>query len=623
MEYYMGEYEVAVIGAGHAGIEAALAAARLGAKTAIFTMSLDAIGNMPCNPSIGGTAKGHLVREIDALGGEMGKAADATFLQSRMLNRGKGPAVHSLRVQSDRDAYHREMKRRLEQQEGLDIIQAQVCDLRTDETGAIRELVTQLDAVYQVQTAIICSGTFLHGRIYVGDVSYESGPDGLHAAVGLSEALERLGIGLRRFKTGTPARVRRDSIDYSQLEVQAGDEPIIPFSFETPREGLKNQVVCHIAYTNETTHEIIRQNIHRSPLYGGMIEGVGPRYCPSIEDKVMRFSEKPRHQSFVEPVGLDTEEMYLQGLSSSLPEDVQLQIYRSIKGFENIKIMRNAYAIEYDCIDPLDLKATLEFIKVPGLYGAGQFNGTSGYEEAAAQGLIAGINAARRVQGKEPVILDRASSYIGTLIDDLVTKGCSDPYRMMTSRSEYRLLLRQDNADQRLTPLGHELGLINEERWQAYQDKQQQIAQEKKRIEKLTFGPSEALNRMLVEKGTAALETGVHASDLIRRPQLTYQDLAPFDTERPPLADEVTEQVEIQIKYEGYIQKQLMQVEQMRKLESRLLPEDICYEQVRGLRLEAIEKLQRVRPYNIGQASRISGVSPADISVLLIYLSSR
>lgn len=623
MEYYMGEYEVAVIGAGHAGIEAALAAARLGAKTAIFTMSLDAIGNMPCNPSIGGTAKGHLVREIDALGGEMGKAADATFLQSRMLNRGKGPAVHSLRVQSDRDAYHREMKRRLEQQEGLDIIQAQVCDLRTDETGAIRELVTQLGAVYQVQTAIICSGTFLHGRIYVGDVSYESGPDGLHAAVGLSEALERLGIGLRRFKTGTPARVRRDSIDYSQLEVQAGDEPIIPFSFETPREGLKNQVVCHIAYTNETTHEIIRQNIHRSPLYGGMIEGVGPRYCPSIEDKVMRFSEKPRHQSFVEPVGLDTEEMYLQGLSSSLPEDVQLQIYRSIKGFENIKIMRNAYAIEYDCIDPLDLKATLEFIKVPGLYGAGQFNGTSGYEEAAAQGLIAGINAARRVQGKEPVILDRASSYIGTLIDDLVTKGCSDPYRMMTSRSEYRLLLRQDNADQRLTPLGHELGLINEERWQAYQDKQQQIAQEKKRIEKLTFGPSEALNRMLVEKGTAALETGVHASDMIRRPQLTYQDLAPFDTERPPLADEVTEQVEIQIKYEGYIQKQLMQVEQMRKLESRLLPEDICYEQVRGLRLEAIEKLQRVRPYNIGQASRISGVSPADISVLLIYLSSR
>ncbi|WP_296626309.1 tRNA uridine-5-carboxymethylaminomethyl(34) synthesis enzyme MnmG [uncultured Negativibacillus sp.] len=622
MEYKMGEYEVAVIGAGHAGIEAALAAARLGAKTAIFTMSLDAIGNMPCNPSIGGTAKGHLVREIDALGGEMGKAADATFLQSRMLNRGKGPAVHSLRVQSDRDAYHREMKHRLEKQKGLDIIQAEVCDLRIDENGAVKELVTKLGAVYTVKTAIICSGTFLHGRIYVGDVSYESGPDGLHAAVGLSEALERLGIHLRRFKTGTPARVHRDSIDYSKLEVQAGDEPIIPFSFETPREGLKNQVVCHIAYTNEKTHEIIRNNIHRSPLYGGMIEGVGPRYCPSIEDKVMRFAEKPRHQSFVEPVGLDTEEMYLQGLSSSLPEDVQVQIYRSIVGFENVRIMRNAYAIEYDCIDPLDLRPSLEFLKVEGLYGAGQFNGTSGYEEAAAQGLIAGINAARKVQGKHPLILDRASSYIGTLIDDLVTKGCSDPYRMMTSRSEYRLLLRQDNADQRLTPIGHELGLISEERWQNYLHKQEQIEQERKRIEKLTFGPSEELNNMLVARGTAALETGAHASDLIRRPQITYQDLAPFDTERPNLPDEVTEQVEIQIKYEGYIQKQLMQVEQMRKLESKQLPEQIDYTQIRGLRLEAIEKLQRVRPYNIGQASRISGVSPADISVLLIYLES-
>ena len=622
MEYRMGEYEVAVIGAGHAGIEAALAAARLGAKTAIFTMSLDAIGNMPCNPSIGGTAKGHLVREIDALGGEMGKAADATFLQSRMLNRGKGPAVHSLRVQSDRDAYHREMKHRLEKQKGLDIIQAEVCDLRIDENGAVKELVTKLGAVYTVKTAIICSGTFLYGRIYVGDVSYESGPDGLHAAVGLSEALEHLGIHLRRFKTGTPARVHRDSIDYSKLEVQAGDEPIIPFSFETPREGLKNQVVCHIAYTNEKTHEIIRNNIHRSPLYGGMIEGVGPRYCPSIEDKVMRFAEKPRHQSFVEPVGLDTEEMYLQGLSSSLPEDVQVQIYRSIVGFENVRIMRNAYAIEYDCIDPLDLRPSLEFLKVEGLYGAGQFNGTSGYEEAAAQGLIAGINAARKVQGKHPLILDRASSYIGTLIDDLVTKGCSDPYRMMTSRSEYRLLLRQDNADQRLTPIGHELGLISEERWQSYLHKQEQIEQERKRIEKLTFGPSEELNNMLVARGTAALETGAHASDLIRRPQITYQDLAPFDTERPSLPDEVTEQVEIQIKYEGYIQKQLMQVEQMRKLESKQLPEQIDYTQIRGLRLEAIEKLQRVRPYNIGQASRISGVSPADISVLLIYLES-
>lgn len=622
MEYKMGDYEVAVIGAGHAGIEAALAAARLGAKTAIFTMSLDAIGNMPCNPSIGGTAKGHLVREIDALGGEMGKAADATFLQSRMLNRGKGPAVHSLRVQSDRDEYHKEMKHRLELQDGLDIIQAEVCDIRIDENGAVKELVTKLGAVYEVKTAIICSGTFLHGRIYVGDVSYESGPDGLHAAIGLSEALERLGIHLRRFKTGTPARVRRDSIDYSKLEVQAGDEPIIPFSFETPREGLKNQVVCHIAYTNEKTHQIIRDNIHRSPLYGGMIEGVGPRYCPSIEDKVMRFSEKPRHQSFVEPVGLHTEEMYLQGLSSSLPEDVQVQIYRSIVGFENVKIMRNAYAIEYDCIDPLDLKASLEFLRVEGLYGAGQFNGTSGYEEAAAQGLIAGINAARKVQGKEPVILDRASSYIGTLIDDLVTKGCSDPYRMMTSRSEYRLLLRQDNADQRLTPIGHEIGLISEERWQHYLHKQELIEQERKRIEKLTFGPSKELNEMLESKGTAPMETGAHASDLIRRPQVSYKDLEPFDTERPQLPDEVTEQVEIQIKYEGYIQKQLIQVEQMRRLETRKIPEDINYEEVRGLRLEAIEKLQRIRPHSIGQASRISGVSPADISVLLIYMES-
>lgn len=621
MEYHMGNYEVAVIGAGHAGIEAALAAARLGAQTAIFTMSLDAIGNMPCNPSIGGTAKGHLVREIDALGGEMGKAADATFLQSRMLNRGKGPAVHSLRVQSDRDEYHKEMKRRLEQQRGLDVIQAEVVDIRIDENGAVKEIVTKLGAVYTVQTAIICSGTFLHGRIYVGDVSYESGPDGLHAAVGLSEALEQLGIHLRRFKTGTPARVHRDSIDYSKLEVQAGDEPIIPFSFETPREGLHNQVVCYIAYTNEKTHEIIRQNIHRSPLYGGMIEGVGPRYCPSIEDKVMRFADKPRHQSFVEPVGMNTEEMYLQGLSSSLPEDVQVQLYRSIEGFEQIKIMRNAYAIEYDCVDPLDLKASLEFLKVDGLYGAGQFNGTSGYEEAAAQGLIAGINAARKVQGKEPLILDRASSYIGTLIDDLVTKGCSDPYRMMTSRSEYRLLLRQDNADQRLTPIGYEIGLISEERWQRYLHKQEQISKERARIEKLTFGPSEAMNRMLEERGTAPMETGAHAADLIRRPQITYQDLAPFDLERPELPDEVTEQVEIQIKYEGYIQKQLIQVEQMRRLESRKLPETMDYTQVRGLRLEAIEKLQRVRPHSIGQASRISGVSPADISVLLIYLS--
>lgn len=615
----MDDYDVAVIGAGHAGIEAALAAARLGVKTAIFTMSLDAIGNMPCNPSIGGTAKGHLVREIDALGGEMGKAADATFLQSRMLNRGKGPAVHSLRVQSDRERYHVEMKQRLEKQKNLDIIQAEIVDLQTEE-GKITGIVTALGAVYHVKAAIICSGTFLNGKIYVGDRCIESGPDGLHAAHGLSEALVKLGLPLRRFKTGTPARVRRDSINYEVLEVQEGDMPIVPFSFETPREGLENQVVCHIAYTNEKTHEIIRANLHRSPLYGGIIDGVGPRYCPSIEDKVVRFAEKPRHQTFVEPCGMETEEMYLQGLSSSLPEDVQLALYRSIVGFENIKIMRNAYAIEYDCVDPLELQATLEFKKVEGLYGAGQFNGTSGYEEAAAQGLMAGINAARKIQGKSAFTLDRASSYIGTLIDDLITKGCMDPYRMMTSRSEYRLLLRQDNADQRLTPLGYELGLISEERWKAYLQKQELIQQEIERVQKLTFGPMPELSAMLESKGTAPLTTGVHCADLIRRPQVGYEDLAPFDPERPELPWDVKEQVEIQLKYEGYISKQIAQVEQMRRLENKELPENLDYNTVRGLRLEAIEKLNRIQPANIGQASRISGVSPADVSVLLIYL---
>ncbi len=616
--YYMDEYDVAVIGAGHAGIEAALAAARLGVKTAIFTMSLDAIGNMPCNPSIGGTAKGHLVREIDALGGEMGKAADATFIQSRMLNRGKGPAVHSLRVQNDRERYHVEMKRRLESQKNLDIIQAEIVDIQTED-GKVSAIVTKLGAIYKVKAAIICSGTFLKGKIYVGDRCIESGPDGLHAATELSSALERMGLPLRRFKTGTPARVRRDSINYDVLEVQEGDMPIVPFSFETPREGLENKVVCHIAYTNEKTHEIIRANLHRSPLYGGAIDGVGPRYCPSIEDKVVRFSEKPRHQTFVEPCGMETDEMYLQGLSSSLPEDVQVALYRSIVGFENIKIMRNAYAIEYDCVDPLELQATLEFKKVEGLYGAGQFNGTSGYEEAAAQGLMAGINAARKIQGKSDFTLDRASSYIGTLIDDLITKGCMDPYRMMTSRSEYRLLLRQDNADQRLTPMGYELGLISEERWQAYLKKQELIQNEIERIQKLTFGPMPELSAMLESKGTAPLSTGVHCADLIRRPQITYADLAPFDKERPELPWDVCEQVEIQLKYEGYISKQIAQVEQMRRLENKELP-DVDYSTVRGLRLEAIEKLNRIKPANIGQASRISGVSPADVSVLLIYL---
>ncbi len=621
-EYYLNSYQVAVIGAGHAGIEAALAAARLGAKTAIFTMSLDAIGNMPCNPSIGGTAKGHLVREIDALGGEMGKAADKTFLQSRMLNRGKGPAVHSLRVQTDRQQYHVLMKKTLEAQENLDVIQAEITDLRA-ENGKISQIVTRLGAVYHVETAIICSGTFLNSIIYVGDAAYESGPDGLHAAKGLSQALTSMGIRLRRFKTGTPARVKRNSIDYSKMELQEGDEHIIPFSFETPREGLKNKVVCHIAYTNEKTHQIIRENLHRSPLFSGKIDGTGPRYCPSIEDKVVRFAEKPRHQTFVEPCGLDTEEMYLQGLSSSLPEDVQLALYRSIPGMEQVKIMRNAYAIEYDCIDPMDLQATLEFKQVSGLYGAGQFNGTSGYEEAAAQGLIAGINAAHKVLGRVPFTLDRASSYIGTLIDDLITKGCQDPYRMMTSRSEYRLLLRQDNADQRLTPIGYQLGLISKERWQGFLHKQQLVQEEIARVEKLTFGPEPALCALLEEKGTAPLSTGTRCADLIRRPQITYSDLAPFDSGRPALPEEVTEQVEIQIKYQGYIEKQKAQVAQMRRLEEKPLPEDIDYAKVRGLRLEAAEKLGKVRPVSIGQASRISGVSPADISVLLIYLEQQ
>lgn len=621
-EYYLNSYQVAVIGAGHAGIEAALAAARLGAKTAIFTMSLDAIGNMPCNPSIGGTAKGHLVREIDALGGEMGKAADKTFLQSRMLNRGKGPAVHSLRVQTDRQQYHVLMKKTLEAQENLDVIQAEITDLRA-ENGKISQIVTRLGAVYHVETAIICSGTFLNSVIYVGDAAYESGPDGLHAAKGLSQALTSMGIRLRRFKTGTPARVKRNSIDYSKMELQEGDEHIIPFSFETPREGLKNKVVCYIAYTNEKTHQIIRENLHRSPLFSGKIDGTGPRYCPSIEDKVVRFAEKPRHQTFVEPCGLDTEEMYLQGLSSSLPEDVQLALYRSIPGMEQVKIMRNAYAIEYDCIDPMDLQATLEFKQVSGLYGAGQFNGTSGYEEAAAQGLIAGINAAHKVLGRAPFTLDRASSYIGTLIDDLITKGCQDPYRMMTSRSEYRLLLRQDNADQRLTPIGYQLGLISKERWQGFLHKQQLVQEEIARVEKLTFGPEPALCALLEEKGTAPLSTGTRCADLIRRPQITYSDLAPFDSGRPNLPEEVTEQVEIQIKYQGYIEKQKAQVAQMRRLEEKPLPEDIDYAKVRGLRLEAAEKLGKVRPVSIGQASRISGVSPADISVLLIYLEQQ
>jgi len=619
-EYCMGEYDIAVIGAGHAGCEAALASARLGAKTVLFTLSLDAVANLPCNPSIGGTAKGHLVREIDALGGQMGLNADQTFLQSRMLNRGKGPAVHSLRVQTDRRAYNALMKRVLEQQENLDLKQAEITAVRTDKQGHVCQVVTRLGAVYACRCAIVCTGTYLQGKIYVGDACFSSGPDAIQAANALSQSLQALGIALRRFKTGTPARVLRQSIDFSKLEEQPGDEEIVPFSFATNPQGLKNRVSCHIAYTNQETHRIITQSIGRSPLYGGKIEGIGPRYCPSIEDKVMRFADKPRHQLFIEPMGLDTEEMYLQGMSSSLPEDVQLAFYRSIKGLENVRITRSAYAIEYDCCDPLDLLPTLRFQAVPGLYGAGQFNGTSGYEEAAAQGLLAGINAARYVQGKKEIVLERANSYIGTLIDDLCTKGCQDPYRMMTSRSEYRLILRQDNADVRLTPLGYEIGLINQERYQAFLHKQAQVQKELARVQTVTLPPSAALNHMLEQKNTAPVQTGVRLIELLRRPQVLYSDLAPFDENRPPLPKAVCEQVEITVKYEGYIQKQLSQVRRQQKEENIAIPAQINYSKVSGLRLEAMEKLQKVRPLTVGQAMRISGVSPADIGVLLIYL---
>lgn len=618
MGYFAGNYDVAVIGAGHAGIEAGLAAARLGCHTAVFTINLDAVGNCPCNPSIGGTAKGHLVREIDALGGEMGKTADECFLQMRMLNRGKGPAVHSLRAQIDRKKYAEVMKHKLELQNNLDLRQAEIVALNRDED--IWSIETRLGAVFKCKTVIVATGTFLGGNVYVGDVSYESGPDGLFPAAFLGQSIRDLGISTRRFKTGTPARVLKSSIDFSNLEVQPGDENPTPFSYETENLG-DNRVVCHISYTNERTKEIILNNIHRSPLYGGKIEGIGPRYCPSIEDKIVRFSEKPRHQLFIEPCGLETEEMYIQGMSSSLPEDVQIDFYHTIPGLENALIMRSAYAIEYDCIDPIQLDATLEFTSYPGLYGAGQFNGSSGYEEAAAQGLIAGINAAHKVLNKEPFVLDRASSYIGTLIDDLVTKGVSDPYRMMTSRSEYRLILRQDNADTRLTPLGREIGLISDKRWEKFQLKQKLIEQEYKRLAKTVISPSDRLNEILVSRETSPITTGIRLIELMKRPQLGYDCLKEIDTTRPNLDKNIFEQVEIEVKYEGYIRRQTAQIEQMRRLEKKTLPKYIDYNDIQGLRLEAQEKLNKVRPQNIGQASRISGVSPADISVLVIWLS--
>lgn len=617
-KYAAGEYDVAVIGGGHAGIEAALAAARLGCKTIMFTISVDWIGNMPCNPSIGGTAKGHLVREIDALGGEMGKAADKNTLQSRMLNLGKGPAVHSLRAQIDRRAYSGYMKHTVELQENLDVKQCEITDIYSD--NGIWHCITRLGADYSCRTVILATGTFLEGRVYVGEVNYPSGPDGNFPATELGISLKRLGLPLRRFKTGTPARVLKSSIDFSDTEVQEGDETVTPFSFstDTPPE---NTVVCHMSYTNDETKRVILENINRSPLYAGVIEGVGPRYCPSIEDKIVRFADKKRHQFFIEPCGAETEEMYLQGLSSSLPEEVQTALYKTVPCLKNVKIIRNAYAIEYDCVDPLAMRATLEMKNYPGLYGAGQFNGSSGYEEAAAQGLVAGINAALKVKGNKPLVLSRASSYIGTLIDDLVTKGCSDPYRMMTSRSEYRLLLRQDNADERLMPIGHKLGLISEETYSAYLKREEQKNAEIGRLNTVFLAPGDEINALLESAGTAPLTTGIRMSELIKRPQVSYDMLAPFDKERPPLPRSVREKVEVEIKYEGYIARQRAQVNEMLRLEGKKIPENIDYNDVYGLRLEAREKLDKVRPADIGQASRISGVSPADVSVLLIYLS--